>query len=318
MFRFFSSSIIGASLALAALTTWMPSSVNLKGVETPAEASSQNNGHPLPPSDAEIHDRAQKLIENQHRDDAAIEQYERIEHQVDRTAGANPRVLEEKLYRVVPTGTGTMKIVLKENDKRTDPVIYRQQLQTWRELLELALKPDDSRAKLAYSKWQKKKTDRAELVDATQAAFLTKWTGQETVNGRLCDILELSPNPSFHPRTIFQDAMTRITAKIWVDHEKNQLARAEAHVMRDMAFGGGILGKLYRGGVFSFEQTEFSPGVWLPVRYQYDFMGRKFLFTFEQHQYIEASQYHRIGPPKEALAQVNSEIASGKIVNGDP
>jgi hypothetical protein len=318
MSRFLSLSIVGASLALAGLTTWMPSSVSLKGVETLAQAPAQNNGHPLPPSDAEIHDRAQKLIENQHHDDAAVEQYERIEHQVDRTAGANPRVLEEKLYRVVPTGTGTMKIVLKENDKRTDPVIYRQQLQTWRELLELALKPDDSRAKLAYSKWQKKKTDRAELVDATQAAFVTKWTGQETVNGRLCDILELSPNPSFHPHTIFQDAMTHITAKIWVDHEKNQLARAEAHVMRDMAFGGGILGKLYRGGVFSFEQTEFSPGVWLPVRYQYDFMGRKFLFTFEQHQYIEASQYHHIGPPKEALAQVNSEIASGKIVNGDP
>lgn len=296
----------------------MPRSANLNRVETLVEAPSQNNGHPLPPSDAEIQDRAQKLIENQHHDDAAIEQYERIEHQVDRAAGANPRVLEEKLYRVVPTGTGTMKIVLKENDKPTDPVIYRQQLKTWRELLELALKPDDSRAKLAYSKWQKKKTDRAELVDATQAAFLTKWSGQETVNGRLCDILELNPNPSFHPHTIFQDAMTHITAKIWVDHEKNQLARAEAHVMRDMAFGGGILGKLYRGGVFSFEQTEFAPGVWLPIRYQYDFMGRKFLFTFEQHQYIEASQYHHIGPPKEALAQVNSEIASGKIVNGDP
>jgi hypothetical protein len=317
MFRFLSLSIVGASLAFAGLT-WMRSSVNLQRVETRAEAWSQNNGHPLPPSDAEIRDRAQKLIENQHHDDAAIEQYERVEHQVDRTAGANPRVLEEKLYRVVPTGTGTMKIVLKENDKPTDPVIYRQQLKTWRELLELALKPDDSRAKLAYSKWQKKKTDRAELVDATQAAFLTKWSGQETVNGRLCDILELNPNPSFRPHTIFQDAMTHITAKIWVDHEKNQLARAEAHVMRDMAFGGGILGKLYRGGVFSFEQTEFAPGVWLPIRYQYDFMGRKFLFTFEQHQYIEASQYHRIGPPKEALAQVNNEIASGKIVNGDP
>ena len=317
MFRFLSLSIIGASLAFAGLT-WMPRSANLNRVETLAEAPSQNNGHPLPPSDAEIQDRAKKLIENQHHDDAAIEQYERIEHQVDRAAGANPRVLEEKLYRVVPTGTGTMKIVLKENDKPTDPVIYRQQLKTWRELLELALKPDDSRAKLAYSKWQKKKTDRAELVDATPAAFLTKWSGQETVNGRLCDILELNPNPSFHPHTIFQDAMTHITAKIWVDHEKNQLARAEAHVMRDMAFGGGILGKLYRGGVFSFEQAEFSPGVWLPVRYQYDFMGRKFLFTFEQHQYIEASQYHHIGPPKEALAQVNSEIASGKIVNGDP
>src|ERR1700693_5911704 len=137
----------------------MPSSVNLQRVETLAECSSQNNGHPLPPSDAEIQDRAQKLIENQHGDDVAIEQYERIEHQVDRPAGPNPRVLEDKLYRVVPTGTGTMKILLKENNKLTDPVLYRQQLQTWRELLELALKPDQSRAKLAYAKWQKKKTD---------------------------------------------------------------------------------------------------------------------------------------------------------------
>src|ERR1700685_3525165 len=245
MFRFHSLLIIGASLALAGLTTWMPTLANLNRVETLAEASSQNNGHPLPPSDAEIQDRAQKLIENQHQDDAAIEQYERIEHQVDRTAGANPRVLEEKLYRVVPTGTGTMKIVLKENDKRTDPVIYRQQLQTWKELLELALKPDDSRAKLAYSKWQKKKTDRADLVDATREAFLTKWLGQETLNGRPCAGFEFDTHPSFHPHSIFQDAMTHITAKLWVDREQIQLARAEAHVMRDISFGGGLFGKLY-------------------------------------------------------------------------
>jgi hypothetical protein len=333
MFRPFSIFCIGALLALAGPSS-RPSrrlprdfvrGANTEPFDDGSANDEQSIAQPLPqnsqspaPSDAEIHDRREKLIENQHRDDVAIEQYERIEHQVDRTAGPNPRVLEDKLYRVVPTGTGTMKILLKENTKLTDPVLYRQQLQTWRELLELALKPDESRAKLAYAKWQKKKTDREQLVDATREAFLTKWTGQEMVNGRLCDILELSPNPSFHPHTIFQDAMTHVTAKIWVDHEKNQLARAEAHVMRDLAFGGGVLGKLYRGGVFSFEQTEISPGIWLPIRYQYDFMGRKFLFTFEQHQYIEASQYHRIGPPKEALALVESEIASGKVVYGDP
>jgi hypothetical protein len=128
----------------------------------------------------------------------------------------------------------------------------------------------------------------------------------------------LDPNPSFHPHSIFQDAMTHITAKLWVDREQIQLARAEAHVMRDISFGGGILGKLYRGGVFSFQQAEVSPGVWLPTRYQYDFMGRKFLFTFEEHQYIEASQYRHDGLPKQALALVESEIASGKVVNGDP
>jgi hypothetical protein len=339
MTRLFSFSTVGASLALAGLTIWsgpfqfersassgaaaeIPEPATQNGVVAGhgflAQSSPQSSPQSQVPSDAEIHERAQKLIENQHRDDAAIDQYERIEHQVNRTAGANPRVLEDKLYRVVPTGTGTMKILLKEANKPTDPVIYRQQLQTWKELLELALKPDDPRAKLAYSKWQKKKTDRADLVDATREAFLTKSAGQETLNGRPCDVFELNPNPSFHPHSIFQDAMTHITAKIWVDHEQNQVARAEAHVMRDISFGGGILGKLYRGGVFSFQQAEVSPGVWLPARYQYDFMGRKFLFTFEEHQYIEASQYRQDGLPKQALALVESEIAGGKAVNGDP
>ena len=36
------------------------------------------------------------------------------------------------------------------------------------------------------------------------------------------------------------------------------------------------------------EQQEVAPGIWLPTRYQYDFTARKFLFTFEQHQYVEA------------------------------
>jgi hypothetical protein len=335
MSRLFSIPNIGASLVLAGLTIW-PGPVQFKSylalgpaaktselvVPNGAPASSgsprQNTLQSQAPSDAEIRERGQKLVENQHRDDAAIDEYERIEHHVDRTAGANPRVLEDKLYRVVPTGPGSLKILLKEDGKLTDPVLYRQQLQTWKELLELALKPDDPRAKLAYSKWQKKKTDRADLVDATREAFLTKWLGQETLNGRPCDVFELDPNPSFHPHSIFQDAMTHITAKLWVDREQIQLARAEAHVMRDISFGGGILGKLYRGGVFSFQQAEVSPGIWLPTRYQYDFMGRKFLFTFEEHQYIEASQYRHDGLPKQALALVESEIASGKVVNGDP
>ncbi|MGA7626302.1 MAG: hypothetical protein WB630_19925 [Candidatus Acidiferrales bacterium] len=270
------------------------------------------------PSDAEIEARSLKLLENQHRNDEALEQYERVERHVDRTGGAAPKVLEDKTYRVVSTGTGTLKLLLKENDKPADPAEYHRQLLAWRDLLEIMLKPEDPKAKIAYAKSEKKKADRRELVDAAREAFLTKWAGQETRNGRVCDVFDLDPNPNFHPHSIIQDALTHVTAKIWVDREANQLSRGEAHVMRDISFGGGILGKLYRGGVFSLEQTEVAPGIWLPTRYQYDFMGRKFLFTFEEHQYIEVGQYHHDGSPKQALALVQNEIATGKSAYGDP
>jgi hypothetical protein len=293
-----------------------PATLNSEAVHffqhRPASAAAQA------PSDAEIQLRAQKLIDNQHRNDEALEPYERIERHVDRTGGDAPRVLDDKTYRVVPTGTGTMKLLLKDDGKAVDPADYHKQLMAWRDLLEVMLKPDDPRTKTASEKWQKRKHDRVELVDATSSAFLTKWIGQETRNGRLCDVFQVDPNPDFHPRSLVQDVLTHVSAKIWVDHATDQLARGEARVIRDMSFGGGILGKLYRGGVFSLEQAEVAPGIWLAIRYQYDFTARKFLFPFEEHQYVEISEYHRDGSAKQALALVQNELATGKPTYGDP
>jgi len=279
------------------------------------------NSHPAetstnPPTAAEIDLRAQKLVANQHHNDKALEEYERIEHQVSRTGGDSPRVLEDRTFRVVPSGSGTMKLLLKTDGKPTDPADYRKQLQAWADLLTLMLKTDDLRTKAANAKWLKRQQERADLVDSSRLAFTVTWIGRENRNGRDCDVLDLQPNGTFHPRNMFQDAISHVLAKIWVDRETNQMVRGEARLLRDVSFGGGILGKLYRGGVFSLEQAEVSPGLWLPSRYQYDFTARKFLFTFEEHQYIEASQYHHDGPPKQALAIAQDELATGKMAYG--
>jgi hypothetical protein len=34
------------------------------------------------------------------------------------------------------------------------------------------------------------------------------------------------------------------------------------------------------------------------------------LFSFDEHQIVDASRYRRVGPPKEALAIVQNELAS--------
>lgn len=271
-----------------------------------------------PPSPAEMKARTDELIANQHSDDQGVEQYEHVEREIDRSGGANPRTLQDRTFRVVPTGSGTFRILLRDNGKATDPADYRRQLQAWRDVLQLALRPDDPREQTAYSKFEKKKRDRAEMVDSTREAFTQKWIGREKVNGYDCDVVELDPNPNFHPHSMLQEAEAHFLAKAWVDHNSNQLVRGEARVMHDISVGGGILGKLYRGGVFSFDQTEVAPGLWFPKRYQYDFTGRKFLFTFEVHQVVESGQYRRVGPPKEALSIVQNEIATGKIVTADP
>jgi hypothetical protein len=306
-----------ATLALANLALTAAHGFSPSFPSTPPEARLSNQ-QTQPPSDADLRARTDKLIANQHADDLAIEEWERVERHVDRTGGNNPRILDDKSYRVVPTGPGTLKILLQENGKPVDSADYRKQLLAWRDLLQLALNPYDSRIKAAYAKAEKKKRDRAELVEAARGAYTLKWAGRENLNGHDCDVIQLDPNPAFHPHTTLQEALLHANAKIWVDRNALQILRAEAHIIRDVSFGAGILGKLYRGGVFFLEQTEVAPGVWLPARYQYDYTGRKFLFTFEQHQFIEVSRYRRDGTPTQALLVAQEELSSEKPLPGDP
>ncbi len=270
------------------------------------------------PSTAELQARAEELIAHQHADDRASQQYEFVEKQIDRSGGANPQVLEEKIFRVVPTGTGSLKILLRQDGKVTDAADYRRRLQDWQRVLELALNPNDPREQTAEAKFEKKRRDRAALVDAARSAFVPKWAGTASIDGHHCDVFTLTPNPKFHPHSMLQEALTHFTAKVWVDHDANQIVHAEAHCVRDISVGAGILGKLYRGGVFSFDQAPVAPGIWLPRRYQYDFSGRKFLFVFEVHQVVESSHYRLVGPPQQALAVVKNEIAAGKTEYLDP
>ena len=270
------------------------------------------------PSAEDVRARTKTLLAGQHRDDETLEIYERIERHIDRTGGANPRTIADKTYRVVPTGVGTQEILLHEEGKSTDSSAYARQMRTLEDTLETMANPDDPRAKAAYAKYQKRMRERAQFVDAASEAYIPQWAGREKRNERDCDVFELNPNPKFQPRSMFQDALAHTTAKLWIDHASQQIVHGEARVMSDISFGAGILGKLYRGSVVSMDQAEIAPGVWLPIRYQYDYAGRKFLFTFDQHQVIEVSHYRRIGPPKEALQVVQNELSNGKSFTGDP
>ena len=315
--RFISGLI--ATLALAGLAMASANSP-ARPLSAPLIHQAGSKGTPQlqPLSDAEMHARALKVIANQHRDDEAADQFERVERVSDRTSGANPRTLVDKTYRVVPTGSGTYKILLKDGEKPADPLEYHRQLQQWSEALELALKTNDSRTRSANEKYQKRMRERAEIVDATNEGFVRKWLGSEVVNGYVCDVVQMDPNPQFHPHSTLQELVTHVSVKLWVDHDSDQIVRGEARVLRDISFGAGVFGKLYRGGVFSLEQAEVAPGIWEPTRKQYDFTARKFLFSFEEHQLIEATHYRHLGQPQQALEVVKNDLAARKGAAADP
>src|SRR5437016_1267819 len=62
------------------------------------------------PSPEQIQSLIARMVENQHRNDRAIVEYERIEHVVLRKDGENSEVVADRTERVLSSGTGTMRL----------------------------------------------------------------------------------------------------------------------------------------------------------------------------------------------------------------
>ena len=267
------------------------------------------------PSDAELKALGDRIIAALHNNDTMMDEYERIEHH-STFSGPDRHVVDDKTFRVVPTGTGTLRLLVKENGKPVDPEMYKKQLRDWEQVLEIAINPKDLRQQAAYGKWQKRMKERRDAVEAARQAFHTTWVGRETRNGRPVTVLALEPNPNYAAQTMLENVLTHTRLKIWVDEASANIVHAEAEIVRDVPFGGGLLGKLYRGARFSIDTAEIAHGFWAPTRVQYDYTGRKFLFVFEAHEITETTRYRRDGSPAQALALVRDELSRG--VAADP
>jgi hypothetical protein len=247
------------------------------------------------------------LIENQHRNDRAINEYERVEHVVVHKDGESSEVVSERTERLVPSGTGFIHMQTAQSSPPVSPEIHRRQLQYAVSALDRFLHPNEQ-MKEDVAKFEKRRRDRADLVDAMGKAFRITWAGRETRDSRTLLKLLLDPDPNFKPTTRLSAGFQHVQAVLWVDEAQAQAVRLEIEITSDITFGGGIVAKVYRGGHFVMEQSEASPGIWLPTLYTYDVDGRKFLLGFNLHEKTEATQYRHLGPPSQSIEIIRSEL----------
>jgi hypothetical protein len=308
-----------AVLAMAASLGFAPSGAS---PAVPQQTSSSPQFTPAPDqtplAPEQVHDLVVRTIANQHHDDAALDSFERIERHIERNGSTDGRVTEDKTYRVVPTGSGNLKLLVKDGGKPVSAADYQRELATWQDILNVAIHPSDARQMSSLAKQQKKLKDRARLVDSALDAYLMSWIGREILNGRTLEKLHFEPNPGYVSRGNNSDWLVHARATVWIDPQAAQAARIEAEIIRDISIGAGILGKVYKGGHFILEQTEAAPGIWEPVSYEYDLAGRKFLFPFKMREMTQVSHYRFIGTPDQALAVVHKDLSAGGGFVSDP
>jgi hypothetical protein len=266
-------------------------------------------GNPAP-SPGEIHSLIMRAVENQHRDDRALEEFERTEHVITRK-GENAEVLTDLTERIIPSGTGNIKLKMAENGVPVSPELYRQELEFAVNALDLPNHPND-RYKEDLAKYERRNRDHAELLDTSTKAFRVTWAGRETRAGsagpRTLMKFLLDPDPDYKPINRFAASFQHVHATLWVDENEAQFARLEGDIATDITFAGGVAGKVYHGGHVVMVQEEVAPGVWLPTQYDYEVDGRKFVFAFGIHERTEITRYRRVGKPPQAAEIVRNEL----------
>ena len=249
----------------------------------------------------------ERTIENQHRDDAALYEYERIEH---RTTYQNGAVASDRTYRVVPTGTGRLSLLVKNGDEAVSLEAYRKELRWWRDVLRRAVNPNDPREQYSEQVRRERDAKRAKLIDAIGRAFRFTWMGDEVAGGRTLAHIALDPNPDFQPDSRETEVLRHVRAEVWIDVRAAQLVRGRAEITSPISVAGGIVSRIHPGGWFEIAQGEVAPGVWLPERTEYRFRQRMFLFSSTVHKLVETSGYHYVGTPRQALEMVERELQS--------
>jgi hypothetical protein len=265
-------------------------------------------GRPLSGQRFQPRQLVERTIENQHRDDAALYDYERIEHRISYEDGV---VASDRTYRVVPTGTGRLSLLLKNGDQPVSASQYRKELRWWRDVLRHAVDPNDPREQYSEQVRRERDSKRAKLIDAIGRAFRFTWMGDEVAGGRTLAHIALDPNPDFQPDSRETEVLRHVRAEVWIDVRAAQLVRGRAEITSPISVAGGVVSRINPGGWFEIGQHEVAPGVWLPERTEYEFRQRLFLFSSKVHKLVETSGYRYVGTPQQALEMVERELRSG-------
>ncbi len=253
-----------------------------------------------------------RVVANEKKGDEAMNLYERIERVEARKSVSDPLSVEVKVSRVVPAGTGIDHIPTGPDGKPTDLDAYHSELLKLERALSWAA--DDGHAQRdAYEKLARKQKERDELIDATRVAFVYNLVSTEMRDGRVLYKYSMMPNPAYKPSSRATSIFAKVRGFVWIDPKAEQVARIEGEVTDDISIGL-FLAKVYKGSRFLQERREVAPGLWMPLFSQYDFEARKFFSSISVHERTFYSQFHRIGPPKEALAEIRAEL--GKPASG--
>jgi hypothetical protein len=100
---------------------------------------------------------------------------------------------------------------------------------------------------------------------------------RESIGGHVTIAATLDPKDGVKPQTDDGKIMRNFKARAWVSESDYELVRIEVEAIRDLSFGMGLLARVHKGTVATFDRRKVNNEVWLPATVTWTASGRLLL-----------------------------------------
>lgn len=207
---------------------------------------------------------------------------------------------------IIETREGDIARLVAVNDKPLTP----ERAAAERERLDNLLAHPELQAR-RHKKEQEDSNRSNEMVRLLPDAFLYTYRGIVNTPDGPAWRLSFVPNEKFIPPDREAQVYHGMAGELWIDCAQKRMARLDAHLISDVNFGWGVIGRLYKGGTILVIQQDVGERHWEAIHLKLNLTGKILMvhsITFQSTE--DGSNYKPVSPGltyKDAIHILQSE-----------
>ena len=249
-----------------------------------------------PPAQEDARALLLRVVENQERNQELQRQYtfiETVRTEDRRKDGAATRKKEETL-EVTPAPGGEYRRLIARYGQPLSPKEEKKEEKKFQKYIkeQLKLSPKEIKDK---NENLKRRVGRFESrIREALEVFEFSALADELLGGRPVRVFQFKPRPGYKPHSRATKLLHRTEGTVWIDPERNQIAKLHMRFQKDMKFAWGLFGRISKGTEAVAEQTHIGDEIWLLERIDVYLKGRfYFLKQYNRHLTFTYSDFKK-------------------------
>jgi hypothetical protein len=155
-----------------------------------------------------------------------------------------------------------------------------------------------------------------QLVGMLPDSEVYKLEGMVSCGASQCYRLSFTPNPNFETPNIEAEVLRGFAGEVWIEETQQRLVRLDAHLVREVTVGFGILGRLNEGGTMELQQELAADAQeWQPTVLKMNLSGKALMVKTVNIRISEVASDFAPVPPdlgyRDAIAMLKKPSTFG-------